>query len=69
MSRSKPGTYVDYPLFVTTQESNIGLFATACSDCKAAKKFARTDAVGYAAGKEQAVTEWVNVYDPSEAEL
>ena len=68
-SNSKPGTSVTYPLFVTTQETGIGLFSTTCVDCGALKPFNTGDAVGYAAGATQAVNEWVNLYDKTESEL
>ena len=64
-----PSDYETYPLFITTQESTIGLFSTACTDCKSTKKFDGSNAVGYKAGKTEATTEWVNVYDKNSEEL
>ena len=68
---SKIGSIQTYPLFVTTQQSTLGLFSTACSDCRSTKKFDGSKAVGYTAGdsKTQGTTEWVNVYDKNVSEL
>lgn len=68
-SKSDPDKYETYPLFLTTQESTIGLFSSDCSDCKSKKKFVATDAVGYKAGSTEGSTEWVSVFDKKDEEL
>jgi len=65
-SKKNPGTWNEFPLFITTQESTIGLFSEDCDDCRTsngAKKFSAADAVGYATGNDKGTTEWVNVYN------
>ena len=68
-SKAIPGSTITYPLFVTTQESSIGLWSTACDDCKTPRKFLASDAVGYEKGTSKALTEWVNVFDKMDSEL
>jgi len=52
-SKAMPGKTIDYPLFVTTQESSIGLFTDACEDCHTTgHKFLASDAVGYKTGSD-----------------